>query len=109
MRSFLLYFRKGVDFAEVVFVREFGGCEFCYCIYFWYASAHLHDVDVSEDAFFESPSERLCFGFGYVVGFVPSVASAVGFIYFEIERVVFLPFAVEESLVVFDLWVRSTR
>ena len=98
-----------MDFAEVVFVGEFGGGEFCYCIDFRDFGTHFHDVDVSEDAIFESPSERLGFGFGYVVGFVPSVASAIGFIDFEIERVGFLPFSIEESFVEFDIRVRRTR
>ena len=95
-----------MDFAEVVFVREFGGSEFCYGIDFRDFGTHFHDVNVSEDAVFDSPSERLCFGFGNVVGFVPSVASAVGFIDFEIEGVGFLPFAIEEGLVEFDIGVR---
>ena len=87
-------FPECVYCAVVIFVSEFGGCEFCYGIYFRDVSSHFHDMDVGENAFFECPSERLCFGFGYVVGFIPSVACAIGVIYFEIEGVSLLPFTI---------------
>ena len=86
-------FPESVFVSVVIFVDEFGCCKFGYSIHFWYISTHFHCMHLSQNIAIEAPCERLRFGFSDVVGFVPSVARTIFSVYFENERVVFLPFA----------------